>query len=1161
VDPPAPGVPFETRSELLAWLTQHGIAHVARFNLEALAPRVDPALWPQLRSLGARRHLIDLASADALARTLDWLPPSLLRELLPPLVWSFLDAESADAARARAAVPVLLEAPEEARARAVHAELRALRERVPASVAPRLVHTLSPDALHFEAALPGFRFRDPRPFEPLPRSSGGFVQTEARVSFAAARPTLECTCGPGPCVHALAAIDAVLLWLHGPVTGALAQALDVLARPAWERTLQALDQALDESPAARAGLALTWRVHVVNDVSVEVTPWIQKRGKKGQLSAASRIGRRHLLMEHGAKLAPEDARVAALLPENEGFATRALLEALLDHPRVVVRDAPDRAVILDRAPLGVVAEERGGSVRVSVGIEGTALPKALADRARRSRPDEAIFLWDGQRLTLLDVKPELKTLLDVLLRDGNVFPPESRAVLLQSLAKWAQRVPVTMPRSVMGESVAALVGLVLRLEAQADGSVEMEIRVKPLHDTPSLVPGQGARDVHVRRGERAVHAVRDLRIEETAVKALAAELPRLHAEELDEPFHYRLATAESALDLIAACANLPEPPELEFIGPQLRSLGAHGPPALKVVIQRRGEWFGALGGLTVSGERVELARLLDAVRRNERYVKIDACSYVEIDAALRRQLDRFADHAHVSPQGVSIGPSGSMIFNELVRSGVVVEADTSFRDLATRVAAAGELTPTVPAALQTELRPYQIEGYRWLTRLAAWGAGGVLADDMGLGKTVQTLAVLLDRSELGPALVLAPTSVAFNWKDEAARFAPSLRLTLYADVADREGTLAQLGPGDVLVASYGLLARDADRLAEKHFSTLVFDEAQNLKNATTQRAAAARGLRADFKFALSGTPIENHTGEIWSLFKIVFPALLGGWPSFRDRYATPIEKDIDPAAAPALARVLAPFLLRRTKAEVETELPARTEVRVPIVLSSAEWQLYEDARLAALSDLGTTRSKLKAQQRRIEVLAALTRLRLLASHPRLYDARSVLVSSKLTRLLELVDELRAEGQRALVFSQFTSHLALVREALDARGIEYVYLDGQTPQQARRTRVATFQQGTAPLFLISLMAGGSGLNLTAATNVIHLDPWWNPAVEDQASDRAHRLGQTRPVTIYRLVTLGTIEEKMLSLHARKRELVAQVLSGTDTAAALSTPDLLDLLTRE
>jgi SNF2 family DNA or RNA helicase len=355
------------------------------------------------------------------------------------------------------------------------------------------------------------------------------------------------------------------------------------------------------------------------------------------------------------------------------------------------------------------------------------------------------------------------------------------------------------------------------------------------------------------------------------------------------------------------------------------------------------------------------------------------------------------------------------------------------------------------------------------------------------------------------------------------------------------------------VLSYGLLTRDLERLSALRFSTVVFDEAQTLKNATTHRFRAARALQSDFRFALSGTPLENHLGELWALFAVVFPELLGSWEAFRERFAAPIEKGIDPTAAPALARVLQPFLLRRTKAQVETQLPPRTDVRVPVVLSSAEWQLYEDARLAALSDLETRKAKLREQERRIEVLAALTRLRLLASHPRLYDPSSNLESSKLERFMELVHELRAEGQRTLVFSQFTSHLSLVREVLDAQGIRYEYLDGQTPQGARAERVRAFQEGSAPLFLISLKAGG--------TSVIHLDPWWNPAVEDQASDRAHRIGQERPVTVYRLVARGTLEEQMLALHEHKRALVAGVLEGKDQAGRLTTKELLALLSQK
>jgi SNF2 family DNA or RNA helicase len=338
----------------------------------------------------------------------------------------------------------------------------------------------------------------------------------------------------------------------------------------------------------------------------------------------------------------------------------------------------------------------------------------------------------------------------------------------------------------------------------------------------------------------------------------------------------------------------------------------------------------------------------------------------------------------------------------------------------------------------------------------------------------------------------------------------------------------------------------------------VVDEAQALKNPSTRRARAARQLNAGFRIALSGTPLENHLGELWSVFTIVFPGLLGSWEQFRERFASRIERSQDPEASMALSRVLRPFLLRRTKQEVARELPPRTEIQVPVALSEEEWNLYEDARLAAVAELSRQGKGLRNEQQRFQVLAALTRLRLLASHPKLYDSQSAIASSKMRRLLELLEELRSEGHRALVFSQFTSHLALVREELDRVGFTYQYLDGSTPAGARAERIQAFQDGEGELFLISLKAGGTGINLTGADYVIHLDPWWNPAVEDQATDRAHRIGQTRPVTVYRLIARGTIEEQILSLHADKRALVAGVLEGTDAAARLTTRDLLALL---
>jgi SNF2 family DNA or RNA helicase len=423
---------------------------------------------------------------------------------------------------------------------------------------------------------------------------------------------------------------------------------------------------------------------------------------------------------------------------------------------------------------------------------------------------------------------------------------------------------------------------------------------------------------------------------------------------------------------------------------------------------------------------------------------------------------------------------------------------------------------------------------------------------MGLGKTIQALAVLVARAAAGPALVIAPLSVGFNWLREAAKFAPALRALALSPNLD----VKTLAAGDLVIASYGQVVRD-ERLQSCVFATLVLDEAQAIKNPATQRAKAVRAIAAEFRFALTGTPIENHIGELWSLLRVVTPGLLGSWEQFRTRFAVPIERDGDERRRRALSALVRPFILRRTKSQVMRELPPRTDILVPVTLSEGERTLYDSARLAAVSSLAKVSNNDKGDAR-FEILAAITRLRLLACHPRLYDPASVLPSSKLEAFLRCVDGLRENGHRALVFSQFTRHLAVVKEALDARAIPLLVLDGSTPAPERARRVDAFQSGTADLFLISLKAGGFGLNLTGADYVIHLDPWWNPAVEEQAIGRAHRMGQERPVTVYRFVCTGTIEETILSLHADKRELVTAVLDGTDGGVRLSAAELLALI---
>jgi hypothetical protein len=450
-----------------------------------------------------------------------------------------------------------------------------------------------------------------------------------------------------------------------------------------------------------------------------------------------------------------------------------------------------------------------------------------------------------------------------------------------------------------------------------------------------------------------------------------------------------------------------------------------------------------------------------------------------------------------------------------------------------------------PAALRATLREYQRRGLGWLRTLADAGLGGILADDMGLGKTVQALAHVLAEIDAGrarePSLVVAPRSVLHNWAREAERFAPTLRVGIFHGT--ERGPLLQ-GDHDLVITTYALLQRDPS-ITEREWHVVVLDEAQGIKNARTKVAAAARKLRAHQRLCLTGTPMENDLGELWSLVHFVAPGLLGSPREFKQVFRNPIERDGDARRMAALSRRIAPFMLRRTKSAVLTELPPKTEIVRHAVLEGKQRDLYESVRLTMAKRVRDELRRRGLAQSRIVVLDALLKLRQVCCHPplvRTESAAAVSASAKLELLFELLDELRAEGRSVLVFSQFTSMLAVIGEGLTSRGIGYLEITGKT--RKRQEIVDRFQAGEVHVMLVSLKAGGTGLNLTAADTVIHYDPWWNPAVERQASDRAHRIGQTRPVTVYRLVCEGTVEERMLALHERKLSLSEAIAQGAE-----------------
>lgn len=450
-----------------------------------------------------------------------------------------------------------------------------------------------------------------------------------------------------------------------------------------------------------------------------------------------------------------------------------------------------------------------------------------------------------------------------------------------------------------------------------------------------------------------------------------------------------------------------------------------------------------------------------------------------------------------------------------------------------------------PKGLQTELRDYQQQGLNWLQCLRVNQFGGILADDMGLGKTVQTLAHLQYEKEQGrltkASLIVAPTSLVGNWYEEAKRFTPELKVLVFHGL-DRHND--QFDDYDLVISTYGLIQRDKERFLAYTFYYLILDEAQSIKNTRTKTTQIVQQLHGKHRLCLTGTPLENHLGELWSLFHFLMPGLLGNTKQFRQFFRIPIEKHADFARRELLVRRVRPFMLRRTKNQVAQELPAKTEMTRMLELTGAQRDLYEAIRMSMEKKVRDAIAMQGVGKSHIVLLDALLKLRQICCDPRLLSLPSAAMahgtSVKLTSLMELLDNLMEEGRHVLVFSQFTSMLKLIEQELNARHYPYLKLTGQT--QNRQEVVRDFQDGKAPIFLISLKAGGTGLNLTRADTVIHYDPWWNPAVEDQATDRSHRIGQESPVFVYKLIGAGTVEEAILGMQAKKRQLFEGVLSS-------------------
>ncbi|MFN7842615.1 MAG: SNF2-related protein [Pirellula sp.] len=1020
------------------------------------------------------------------------------------------------------------------------------------------------------------------------------------LSFAVDDPSIrvvkqlsaECSCVEDvkPCVHQIFCLhylrrqlsqrstEDALQWMESCITD---------GRHAGKRFVESLDY-LKPTEAASASdddegetfqrekvTRIQWRISFTKH-AIRINPYLQTMRKRGGWNKGRLVRETLDTVDENTLNHPSDRILVLLLQAAEesyrGQTPRMIRECfklLSEHPNVTLEDELLTPIRIRECALEVRVDEEEETYRPKV-YQGDYQIVSTADAINYSigainNNESVLFRLDRDQryIFVSSMDQKTKRLIEDLQqaeRREAIFDQETAERFADLLARAADptKLQISLPERLAGPEQPLLPNIEVQLSPFGKESLLVALRVTCDAVPEQPVPGAEPDRLRVATAAGRFQLLRALEEEAMRADELAGilELGKLTYE---NSYTWVAETPDDALDLLQRIQNLGEsaPPVCWPKSQPLRIIGEITPQRLQVRLTSQRDWFGVEGVAKLEGLELPLAELLAALKGGRRFVPLGDGQFAVISEQLRQRLNCIQDVSQTDGGVIKLSRAATAVVEEALGTDITYELDTSWRDAIDRLQTARTLNPQVPSTLQADLRDYQRSGYCWLSRLAHWGIGGCLADDMGLGKTVQTLGILLDRAKKGPALVIAPTSVGSNWLRETEKFAPSLSAKLYRD-HDRQSLIDSAGPGDIIITSYQLLQRDVERFTARSWYTLVLDEAQFIKNFQTKTAQAVRQIDSDWRVALSGTPLENHLGELWSLMRTVSPGLLGSWDRFRKNFAEPIERLGDRERLQALGRVVRPFILRRTKKEVLSELPERTEVVRFAELSDAERKKYDAARMAAISEIAKPDAPESEAQMRIKVLAWLTRLRQLSCHPALVDKRWTESSAKLDLFMEIVEELRDGEHRALVFSQFVQHLSLIREALDKLGIKYQYLDGSTPAAKRQDAVDRFQAGEGDLFLISLKAGGTGLNLTAADYVIHMDPWWNPAVEDQATDRAHRIGQMRAVTVYRLVAKDTIEQQILALHADKRELISGVLDGADRAGRMSTDELVSLI---
>jgi SNF2 family DNA or RNA helicase len=937
----------------------------------------------------------------------------------------------------------------------------------------------------------------------------------------------------------------------------------------WKRALQALIQITTshENLSSQHKIRLIWLVDM-HAQPIHITPREQKLSASGEWSKGRPISLGRLYQAKLSYLSPQDRKMCAAIKQVHNMETNSLshhfdmekvLQAMIGHPLLYLADSPSTLVEFIAGEPELLVEEKGSDLLIRFAQPITS-------------DNYSIFHETPTRVKIISINEKHREIARQIGRDGLCVPVSASEHVLKLIGNSSSFMTVhsaiagdrSMERDGSIEFVEADSTIYMHLLPYGTG-FRLEMFVKPFAaGAHYLKPGQGVENIMTEVQGRRLQTRRNLALEEEKARDIEELCPILDLaidleRETDREWH--LQDPDDCLQALLELQSIRDKLVIEW--PEGEKLTITHQVSLEnlnlKVRTNRQNWLAVDGHLKLDQDHViKLKDLLSTIKSSTgRFVEIANGQFIALTQEFRRRLEDLNIYSHgfsdEDGDELLIHPLAALPLEDLINQ-TATSIDAGWQKQLQKIRSSQGFQPELPSTLQAELRDYQREGFNWLARLASWGVGGCLADDMGLGKTLQSLAIILRHAADGPSLVVAPTSVSTNWLTEVTRFTPTINIVTLSG-KDRHTAIKELGRFDLLITTYTLLQQEMDLLATVPWQTIILDEAQAIKNAATKRSKAAMSLKARFKLITTGTPIENHLGELWNLFHFINPGLLGTLSSFNERFAVPIERYQDREARLKLKKLIRPFILRRIKSEVLEELPSRTEITLDVEMSEYETHFYEALRQNALDILESNKDK---KGRHLQILTEIMKLRQACCSPRLLDPHSKIVSSKLKVFSEIVEELIESRHKVLVFSQFIGHLQIIREFLDKQGISYQYLDGSTSSKLRKERVEAFQAGEGDVFLISLKAGGLGLNLTAADYVIHMDPWWNPAVEDQASDRAHRIGQTRPVTIYRLVCRNSIEEKIVRLHQEKRDLAGSLLEGSDVSARMNSEELLDLI---